>query len=116
MKIHKMRLITKAFDNIKNGSKKIEIRLNDEKRKLIHIGDEIIFEEVSETPRLIKAKVLNLIHTNSFEEMLNLKSDITVFFDKNITKQELIELYHSFYTKEDEEKYGVLGIEIKVIL
>lgn len=37
-----MRLHNKPFELIKNGSKSIELRLNDEKRKLIKVGDIII--------------------------------------------------------------------------
>lgn len=115
MKTHKMRLVTKAFDNIKRGIKKIEIRLNDEKRQLINIDDEIIFEEVSKSPRFMKVKVLNLIYASSFKELIESNEDISIFYDKDISKEELISLYYTFYTKEEENKYGVLGIEVKVI-
>jgi ASC-1-like (ASCH) protein len=42
MKIHKMKLTTEPFDKIKSGSKIIEVRLFDEKRKDINLGDEIV--------------------------------------------------------------------------
>ena len=35
---HEMRLHDDPFNKIKQGTKKIEIRLNDEKRKSINIG------------------------------------------------------------------------------
>lgn len=38
---HEMKLQPKYFEYILNGTKRIEIRLNDEKRQLINIGDEI---------------------------------------------------------------------------
>lgn len=38
-----MKLQQKPFDSIKTGQKTIEMRLNDEKRRLINIGDEIEF-------------------------------------------------------------------------
>lgn len=38
MKFH-MKLLKEPFDNIKNGTKTIEFRLYDEKRKQIKIGD-----------------------------------------------------------------------------
>ena len=40
---HKMYLQDKYFDFIKNGTKRIELRLNDEKRQQIKIGDSIEF-------------------------------------------------------------------------
>ena len=41
--VHKMRLVDFAFKAIKNKEKDIELRLNDEKRRLINIGDIIEF-------------------------------------------------------------------------
>lgn len=32
------------FDKIFNGTKTIELRLNDDKRKVIHVNDKIIFK------------------------------------------------------------------------
>ena len=40
---HEMNLQDKYFDFILNGTKRIELRLNDEKRQQIKIGDTIIF-------------------------------------------------------------------------
>lgn len=41
--LHKMKLQPKYFDYIQNGTKRIELRLNDEKRSIIQLGDEIKF-------------------------------------------------------------------------
>ena len=40
---HTMRLNKEPFEMIKSGMKTIELRLYDEKRKLLRIGDEIEF-------------------------------------------------------------------------
>lgn len=40
---HKMKLQPKYYDFILNGTKKIEIRLDDEKRRKIKICDKIVF-------------------------------------------------------------------------
>ena len=44
-----MNLYNDNFQYIKNGTKRIEIRLNDEKRKSISIGDYIEFENLNTT-------------------------------------------------------------------
>ena len=41
--IHNMNLNNEPFELIKSGSKTIELRLNDEKRRLLNVGDEILF-------------------------------------------------------------------------
>lgn len=42
--MHQMRLHPEPFEKIKNGTKIIEMRLNDEKRQKVQIGDKIEFE------------------------------------------------------------------------
>ena len=113
MKIHNMKLMTKYFDYIKFGSKRIELRLNDEKRKNIKIGDEIIFEEVAENPRHLKTKVIDLYYENNFKNLIE-KYNIELFADKNTTKEDLIKLLNDIYSQEEQEKYGIVGIRIEL--
>ena len=40
---HNMNLNNRPFKSIKEGTKTIELRLNDEKRSLLKVGDEIEF-------------------------------------------------------------------------
>ncbi len=65
--VHKMRLVDFAFKAIKNRDKDIEIRLNDEKRQLIKVGDIIEFEHI-DTKEIIKTKVVNLHKFKEFNE------------------------------------------------
>ena len=41
--------------------------------------------------------------------------DISVLADKMMTKEKLIAVLEQFYTKEKQEKYGVLGIRIELL-
>lgn len=41
--------------------------------------------------------------------------DISVLSDISMTKDELIAVLEQFYTKEKQEKYGVLGIRIELV-
>ena len=109
---HKMRLRAKYFDNILNGTKRIEIRLNDEKRRLIKIGDTITFYKMPEEKESITVKVVDLLHYKSFKDLLN-DYDISIVADENDTKDNLLKILGEFYSKEEENKYGVLGIKIK---
>ena len=115
MKTHKMKLRSKYFDFIKNGSKKIEVRLNDEKRRGISVGDQITFEELTdENPRYLTVKVVDLYHEKTFNDLLD-KFDVSLFADKNATKADLSEVLNEIYSIEEQNKYGVLGIKIEVI-
>ena len=66
-----MNLYPDAFELIENGSKKVEMRLNDEKRQKLTIGDLVTFTN-TETKEEIIVEVIDL---NTF------KSLTTTFFE-----------------------------------
>lgn len=112
--IHKMKLQSKYFDFMLRGTKRIEIRLNDEKRQLIKIGDIIEFERFSELNDSFKTRVVELIKYNNFDELVK-DFDISILADKSMTKYELINELTQFYPEEKQQKYGVLAIRIELI-
>lgn len=110
--IHNMNLHNEPFISIKNKTKVIEIRLYDEKRKLINIGDIIEFSN-RVTNEKLRVVVLNLHKFVNFEELYK-------NFDKVLLgyKQEENADYNDmkkYYSEEEINKYGVVGIEIKVL-
>jgi ASC-1-like (ASCH) protein len=109
-----MKLQPEYFNFILNGTKRIEIRLNDEKRQNIKLGDKIKFLKEPDLNESFEAQVIGLLRYNSFEEMFK-DYDISILSDKSMTKEELISVLEQFYTKEKQEKYGVLGIRIELI-
>ena len=111
---HILKLQPKYFDYINNGTKRIELRLYDEKRQKISIGDIIIFQKEPELEINMKVRVIGLLRYNTFEELLT-DFDIEVMSDKSMTKQELLNVLEEFYTPEKQKKYGVLGIRIEKI-
>lgn len=111
---HVMKLKSRYFDYMKNGTKRIEIRLNDEKRKLIKVGDTITFLKDPELTDKINTKVIELLKYDNFDDMFN-DMDISLLADKSMSKEELINVLEEFYTKERQKEYGVLGIRIELL-
>lgn len=105
--IFRMKLQNEPFKQIKKEIKKIEIRLNDEKRKIFEINDYIEFTNIT-TLEIMLVKITNLYHFESFEKLFN-------NFDNSILGCGSYEEMYKYYSKEEEKKYGVLGIEIKVL-
>ena len=110
----KMKLQPEYYNFILNGTKRIEIRLYDEKRQQIRIGDTIEFFKLPDLNESFIAKVIDLLRYNTFEDMFN-DFDISILADKSMTKEELINVLEQFYSKEEQEKYGVLGIRIDLL-
>ena len=111
---HILKLQPKYFDYINNGTKRIELRLYDEKRKKIAIGDTLIFQKEPELKTTMKAKVIGLLRYNTFEELFE-DFDIEMLADKSMTKQQLLSVLEEFYTPEKQKQYGVVGIRIEKI-
>lgn len=112
MKIHEMNLQPKYFDFTKGGTKRIELRLYDEKRQSIQLGD--IIEFAKSDDEKFKAEVVGLLRYNSFAELFE-DFDISILADSSMTKQELLEVLGEFYSEEKQAEFGVIGIRIKLI-
>ena len=111
---NEMKLQPEYYNFILNGTKRIEIRLYDEKRQNIKLGDTIKFLKEPELSESFNAKVTGLLRYNSFKDMFK-DFDISILSDKSMTKEELIKVLEQFYTKEKQERYGVLGIRIELM-
>lgn len=112
MKIHEMNLQPKYFDFIKGGTKRIKLRLYDEKRQSIQLGD--IIEFAKSDDEKFKAEVIGLLRYDSFANLFE-DFDISILADASMTKQELLEVLGEFYSEEKQAEFGVIGIRIKLI-
>lgn len=106
-----MRLADEPFDKIKSGEKTVEVRLYDEKRRQIKVGDKIVFYRLNGGTERISATVVALYRFKSFEELF-----LSELYPKtgsgNMTPHDAAESMYNYYSKEQENLYGVLGIEI----
>jgi ASC-1-like (ASCH) protein len=109
MTVHEMKLQPTSFGAVKNGSKIIESRLFDEKRQLIQLGDQVLFRNMANLEETITTRVGGLLRYPTFSAMF---SDLPVAYFGGESKGALEKQIYSFYSKEDETKFGVLGIRI----
>lgn len=110
MTTHIMKLNPEPFEKIKLGIKTIEMRLYDEKRQKIAKGDYIEFLNNLDEEEKLLVRVKELHRFNNFEELYKT-------FDKRKLgyKEEEIAHYRDmeqYYSKEEIENYGVVGIEV----
>ncbi|HCC07070.1 MAG TPA: hypothetical protein DEP72_02730 [Clostridiales bacterium] len=111
--LHEMKLRPVYFDLIQAGEKTIEIRLNDEKRQEIKIGDMIRFQKEPELQETLDAEVIGLLRYKKFEDMYNDLPHKTMGFEGKTT-EEMVNITYEFYTPEREQNYGALGIKIRI--
>ena len=106
---HKMNLWNDLFEAIKDGWKITEMRLNDEKRSKIEIGDEIEFTN-TETNEVLICEVIKIYKYINFEELYQNHNKISIGYreDEIANPNDML----MYYSKDNIDKYGVLGIEI----
>jgi len=112
---HFMSLYERPFNDILSGEKTLEIRLNDEKRRKVSVGDHIIFSKLSSEGETLKVEVVGLHPYKSFKELYE-AFPFSGFGCEGRTMEDLLEGTYKLWNKEREEKYGALGLRIKLIV
>ena len=98
------------LEAIESGGKTIELRLNDEKRRKIKVGDLLEFVSREDRRRLL-VKVIALRVFRDFEELYrNLPLDKCGYRKGEVAEAQDMEKYYSL---EDQRKNGVVGIEFE---
>lgn len=112
---HYMNLNPRPFDMIASGAKTIELRLNDEKRQQIKIGDTIIFTETTDSNKQITTEVVKLHKFESFSKLYEaLPLDKCGYLPNELASASYKDM-EEYYSHEKQTRYGVLGIEILVV-
>ena len=108
---HRMNLNPEPFDSIKNGRKNVEMRLNDEKRRLIERGDLILFTE-TETKEELHVKVQGRAEYPDFHELYANYDKVSIGYkeDEVASPDDMLE----YYPPEKIKKYGALAILISL--
>jgi len=109
-----MNLNPHPFRAISEGKKTIELRLFDEKRRLINVGDQIVFTNTDNEDQRITVQVIGLHKFDSFDELYkNLPLLKCGYTEENINNAKPEDM-ESYYSPEKQKLYGVLGIEVKI--
>lgn len=111
--IHQMKLKSEPFYAIKAGFKSIELRLYDEKRQQLRVGDSIEFSCIGNHGEVLTKKIAALHRFESFEELYKklplLKCGYTPFTLRSADPKDMEEYYPTL----KQSKYGVVGIELE---
>ena len=111
MTTHFMELASEPFTAITSGAKTIESRLYDEKRQAIQLGDRITFKNRDDVKGVVTVCVVGLLRYATFHDLfthnnpLKFGGDSSEWLEKQISE---------FYSLNDQEYYGVIGIEFDI--
>ena len=109
---HEMSLRPGPFAKIADGSKRYELRLHDEKRRLIAVGDTITFTCTADE-RTVAVKVASLHPFASFEALYAaLPLTECGYTSENAASASPTDM-EQYYSPEKQAQYGVLAIEVE---
>ncbi|MBQ2989547.1 MAG: metallophosphoesterase [Clostridia bacterium] len=109
---HEMTLRADPFRRMRNGKKRVELRLLDEKRKNVRVGDRIVFTNAENEDEKIYARVIGL---HAYPDFDSLASD---FFRSEMGFEDCVEcagdIMRQYYSDADVSQYGALAIRVRI--
>jgi ASC-1-like (ASCH) protein len=113
MEIKEIHVSQPWLSYIKNKDKRIEGRLNKgtfsqlQKKEIVRFFNKDLNQKFN-------VKIINIVKYKSFEEYL-IQEGLKRTLPGIKTIEDGVQIYRQFYTKEDEDKFGILAIYVKKI-
>lgn len=107
-----MNLSPSPYKLISAGKKTVEMRLNDERRANIKVGDTIDFTH-TQTNQKINCVVTNVTRYKDFFELYSAFDKMAIGYGASEIADPA-DMYQ-YYTQSQIDKYGVVAIEIKLM-
>lgn len=114
--IHKMHLYREPFYKIWSGSKTIELRMFDDKRRSINVGDIIEFFYIDDSEISMKVTVTAIHKAANFKELFEMIPLTKCGYETDDVKDTYLKMEkYPGYSRENQEKLGVIGIEFEKV-
>ncbi len=110
--LHRMNLWEGPFLAIQSGTKDVELRLHDEKRQAIRVGDTIEFTN-AKTGQCLQVRVVGKAVFRDFAELYAHYDKIRMGYTADEIPDP--EDMRRYYSPADMEKYGTVAIEIALL-
>lgn len=114
MNTHKFNVSEPWFTLISLGLKKVEGRKNTGKFKEMRVGEIIEWQNNDFTHRSVKTRIIGKMVYKSFRDYLE-KEGLNNCLPGIPNIEDGVSVYYKYYTKEDENNYGVVAIRLERI-
>lgn len=112
--LHRMNLRCQPFDKIAIGEKDIELRLFDEKRQQLNVGDEIQFK-CNERSSVLYAVVESLNVYKDFKQLYDSEPLERCGYNRDRLDSASYTDMQQYYSEEEVLQHGVVAIHLKDI-
>ena len=110
--MHKMKLFPEYFEKIREGSKRVEMRLLDEKRRLFSTGDLIEFSRSDGHGAPHICRISDIKHFNNFKEIAEYYPPEILGFDRGLTPNDIANFMYGIYCECTVNRCTVIAIEL----
>lgn len=110
---HTMPLRPSLLSEVQSGVKSIEIRLFDEKRRHIKVGDSIEFFSTEDPSITCKKKIVALTHAKSFLELLQQVPLEKAGWPQGSLPEKAVANIRKYYSEEEEQKWGAVALYLE---
>jgi ASC-1-like (ASCH) protein len=107
---HQMKLNPNPYEQIESGIKDLEIRLYDEKRQQIKVGDTITFKKLPDLNQEITKKVIGYVVFKDFITLFNNVEGVRAGWKVIDTPESMAKNMEKYYSIEKQQQFGVMGI------
>lgn len=112
---HYMKLKPNPFMSIAMDQKTIELRLYDEKRQALKVGDQILFTRIPKIDYALLVEITHLHLFPSFKELYNTLDLRKCGYTEETVQSATPHDMGKYYSPEEQARFGVVGIEFKRI-
>ena len=107
-----MKIQQEPFEMIKSGKKIYELRLLDEKRKALKVGDYIEFTSFK-TGEMLNVEIVDILHFSSFIDLYKALSPLEIgYTEQNCHTASHLDM-QKYYSESEQKTHGVVAIKIK---
>ena len=110
-----MRLEDVYFKQIASGKKKYEIRLNDEKRRAMQVGNRITFINRADQSKTLICEIEQLLYFDTFVDLFSSIPKEDCGFSHIKTADQIEDVFLKFYNAKDLKTCGLVAIKVKKI-
>jgi ASC-1-like (ASCH) protein len=111
-RVHHMKLLKVYFDKIASGEKTVEMRLMDEKRQMISIGDRVVFSCEDDPARTVTLAVAGVQKFSDFSALARCYGTDAVGFAGD-TPEEVGAVMERIYSAEAVARWGAAAIVLR---
>lgn len=114
--IYTIELDNDAFEKVSLGKKTVQLEINDNKHKVLAIGNQLTFVcQTEDEKKEIKAIIENLLYFGNIKEAVETLGKEPCGFKPSATYDKASDVFMSGEDYENIEKYGIVAMIFKVM-